>query len=40
MYLALQRLDVPGLGDTQGSSTLSEDKGGSIVEEGDWEKEQ
>ena len=30
MYLALQRLGMPGLGDTQGDPTGSEEKGKSL----------
>jgi hypothetical protein len=40
MYLALQRLDVPVLGDTHGDSTISEKNGGimggRVVGGGDW----
>jgi hypothetical protein len=41
-HLALNRLEVPGLGDTQGYTTHSEEKGrkkgGSIVGQSDLEK--
>jgi hypothetical protein len=42
MYLASQRLDVPGLGDTQRAPTCSEEKGREmgkrIVGGGDWKE--